>query len=42
MIGHMYEILNVDEKNQLRSLHVSYETNLFSLITPWFDNVMLQ
>jgi hypothetical protein len=29
----MYGALNVDEKNQLHSLHVNRETNLSSLIT---------
>jgi len=39
---HMHGTLNVDEKNQLHNLHVNCETNLLSLITPCFDNVMLQ
>jgi hypothetical protein len=34
MFGHMHEALNIDEKNQLHSLHVNCETNLLSLITP--------
>ena len=34
MFGYMHRALIVDEKNQLHSLHVNYETNLLSLITP--------
>ena len=30
----MYEALNMNEKNQLRILHVNWETNLLNLITP--------
>ena len=29
MFGHIHGALNVDEKNQLDSLHVNCETNLF-------------
>ena len=34
MFGRMHEVLNVEKKNQLHSLHVNCETNLLSLITP--------
>ena len=33
MFGYMCGALNIDEKNQLHSLYVNYETNLLSLIT---------